>query len=275
MREKKPVEAESDPSGAPRSPLRVMQILMALAQAPEGVSLATLSQQLALPKTTVFNLLKSLESGGYVVARDGRHQVGVEALKLGAALQNSHAFPNNIRPLCARLGDLVGETALVSTLSDDCSEVYFLLVLESSNPLRFNVKAGQRWPTYAAAQGHVMLAYLPVEQREAYLASVELKRLTDSTLSSRKSLASALQKVRKTGTATNVNGMIDGVMGVAAPIFDRDGHVHAAVAVTAPTARMQEKHAMAEPATLATGEEMSRVLGYAGPYPPPIPPASR
>ena len=262
-------EAGEGSGSAPRSPLRVMQILMALAQHPDGTTLTGLSQALALPKTTVFNLLRSLASGGYVNSIDGRLHVGSEAIKLGVALQNSQPFPGNVRPLCAQLGELTEETIVISTLSEDFLEVYFLLVLEASNPLRFDVRAGQRWPSYSTAMGQVMLAYLPPAMQKSYLSSVDIKRLTASTISSRKALAAALAQARQAGSATNVNGMIDGVMGVAAPIFDRDGNIHAAVAVTAPTVRMLEKRAMAEPAIRATGEEISRVLGFTGPYPPP------
>ncbi|MES3000054.1 MAG: IclR family transcriptional regulator [Pseudomonadota bacterium] len=253
---------------APRSPVRVMQILHALARHPEGVGLALLSQQLQLPKTTLFNLLRSLESGGYVESRDGKHRVGIEAVKLGALLQLNQNFPENLRPVCMKLGAQSDETVMIGTLTDDAMEVYFLMVLEAQNPLRFNVRAGQRWPLYASALGHALLAFMPPERQKEYMQSVSLQRFTATTLTSRKALSAALQKVRATGVATNTNGMIDGVMGVAAPIFNRDGQVIAAVAVTAPTARMQEKIGALEPVTRQAGLEMSQVLGYAGTYPP-------
>ncbi len=260
---------EDTRGSAPRSPLRVMQILYTLAQHPEGVALGTLSQLLNLPKTTLFNLLRSLEGGGYVQSEGGRHRVGIEAMKLGAALQHSQSFPENMRPVCARLGTITGETVMIGTLSDDATEVYFAMVLEAQNPLRFNVRAGQRWPLYASAQGHVLLAFLPPEKQKAYLSAVTMTRLTSTTLTTRKALSAVLQKTREDALAININGMIDGVMGIAAPIFDRDGAIVAAVAATAPTARLQAKQAMIEPATRNAGEEMSRVLGYGGVYPPP------
>ncbi|MBO9513237.1 MAG: IclR family transcriptional regulator [Variovorax sp.] len=260
---------DNDPrNAAPRSPVRVMQILHALARHPEGIGLGPLSQMLELPKTTLFNLLRSLESGGYVQSQGGQHRVGVEAIKLGVALQHSQTFPENVRPICMRLGAETGETVMIGTLTDDGQEVYFLLVLEAQNPLRFNVRAGQRWPLYASALGQVLLAFLPAERQKAYMQSVQMVRLTSTTLTTRKALTASLKQIRAEAMATNVNGMIDGVMGVAAPIFDRDGQVTAAIAVTAPTARMQQKLAQIEPLTRAAGEEMSQVLGYGGAYPP-------
>ncbi|WP_439588340.1 IclR family transcriptional regulator [Hydrogenophaga sp.] len=262
-------EIDDDARGsAPRSPVRVMQILYTLAQHPEGVALGTLSQQLKMPKTTLFNLLRSLEGGGYVASEGGRHRVGIEAMKLGAALQHSQSFPENLRPVCARLGTVTGETVMIGTLSDDATEVHFSMVMEAQNPLRFNVRAGQRWPLYASAQGHVLLAFMPAERQKAYLASVNMTRLTATTITTRKALSSVLQKTRTDALAINVNGMIDGVMGISAPIFDRSGSVVAALAVTAPTARLQSKQAVIEPATKSAAEEMSRVLGYGGVYPP-------
>jgi len=53
-----------DSDGNPRSPLRTVQVLHALAVAGDGVRLADLATRLALPKTSLFRLLRALEQGG-------------------------------------------------------------------------------------------------------------------------------------------------------------------------------------------------------------------
>ena len=62
----------------PRSPLRTVQVLQELAVSATGVQLAVLADRLQLPKTSLFRLLRSLESGGYVTSLNGVHQVGPE-----------------------------------------------------------------------------------------------------------------------------------------------------------------------------------------------------
>src|SRR2546423_244536 len=93
MPQKKVSDDGSDAERAfgPRSVLRVMDILQALSTEPEGLTLAKLSEQLQLPKTSVFSLLKALEGGHYARGHDGRYTLGDQALKPGASLGHARA----------------------------------------------------------------------------------------------------------------------------------------------------------------------------------------
>ena len=70
-----PPDDEEDRAAPPRAPLRVMQVIATLAKHRDGLSLAQLSEALQLPKTSLFSLLRSLESGGYVISESGHHRL--------------------------------------------------------------------------------------------------------------------------------------------------------------------------------------------------------
>src|ERR1700722_16249769 len=100
----------SERAFGPRSVLRVMDILQALATEKGGLTLAKISDQLQLPKTSAFSLLRALEGGGYVHGADGRYTLGAQALKLGASLGQARSFPKCVRPILEWLAKETGET---------------------------------------------------------------------------------------------------------------------------------------------------------------------
>src|SRR4051812_44154372 len=150
-----------DRNGGPRSVLRVMDILHALAAEPDGVTLAKLSEQLRLPKTSVFSLVRALEGGGYVKSNGGRYTLGDQARRLGASLGQARSLPKSVRPVLEWLAGETGETILLGVLSEDGDEISYVDVIESDKPLRFAVRIGNRRPLYCTAAGKTMLAFLP------------------------------------------------------------------------------------------------------------------
>ena len=118
---------------SPRVPLRTMQILYELAARPAPVSLADLSVRLNLPKTSLFRLLKTLESGDYVLAVEGGYKIGAATLKLGAAIINTREFPNCAIPVMQAVSDQCGETIILGTLADNHHEVVYTEVIDATN----------------------------------------------------------------------------------------------------------------------------------------------
>lgn len=251
----------------PRSVLRVMDILQALAAEPEGLTLARLSSELRLPKTSVFSLLRALEGGGYVRGDDGRYTLGDQALKLGASLGQARSFPRSARPVLEWLAAETGETILLGVLSEEGHEISYVDVIESEKPLRFAVRIGNRRPLYCAAAGKALLAFLPKTFQTKYLAQTKFVRFTTDT-SSKAELMALFPEIRSRGVVVDANGIIDGATGIASPCFDHAGRASCSVAIAGPTARMIPARKSLERLTLKAAEQISQILGHHGPYPP-------
>ncbi len=259
---------EPDSDLGPRSPLRTVQVLHELAVSATGVPLAVLAARLQLPKTSLFRLLRSLESGGYVISVNGVHQVGPAALKLGAAIIHNRQFPNCARPAMHWLAEHSNETIILGTISESGIDIVYAEVIEATNPLRFTIKAGIVKPLYTSATGQTILAYMPAEEMKHYVKAVKFERYTSKTINTVAILKARLRQVRASGIAISEDGMFEGVYSIGAPVVDAAGAVRAGVSISAPSTRglKQEKKF----ATLVTkaGEEISRLLGYTGVYPP-------
>lgn len=261
-------ESDLDADIGPRSPLRTVQVLHELASAGGAVSLAALSSRLQLPKTSLFRLLRSLEHGGYVVSTNGIHQVGPEALKLGGAIVRNREFPNCARPAMEALFVRTGETIILGTMDSDGQNIVYSEVIEASHPLRFSIKVGTTNPLYSSAGGLTLLAFMPEGALRQYLARVQFVKLAQKTISSRRALLGRLKEIRTAGFAISESGMFDGVHSIAAPVVDGAGQVVAGVSISTPTARGLERESTFVKLVLQAGEEISRIMGYAGTYPP-------
>jgi hypothetical protein len=133
-----PDDANGAEHAGPRSALRVMDILLAVATEPEGLSLAKISDRLRLPKTSVFSLLRALEGGGYLRNHDGRYTLGDQALKLGASLGQARSFPKCARPAPEWLARETEETILLGVLSEEGHEISYFAI---ASRLAFEAKA--------------------------------------------------------------------------------------------------------------------------------------
>ncbi|MGE4240974.1 IclR family transcriptional regulator [Ramlibacter sp.] len=262
-----PDDEELERNAAPRSPLRVMQVLLALSAQPDGLSLGKLAEQLQLPKTSLFSLLRSLEMGGYVISRDGQHRLGAEALKLGAALMGNQRFPPLVRTLYAELPRKVSETVIFSVLAEDRRSVVYTDVVEPEVAFRYSPRLGSQRPLYATSLGHLFLVYDKSIDLDAYLRDTPLEKIGPGTVTTRKALKQTLERVAETGVALSSSGIDAGVDGLSVPLFDRTGQIVAAFAVIGPTARMAQHHARNEREALRCAGEISSILGYTGPYP--------
>ncbi|MGE0423985.1 MAG: helix-turn-helix domain-containing protein [Reyranellaceae bacterium] len=77
-----PRDATGISAGPPRAPTRAMRVIEALALQPDGLALADLGRLLALPKTSLFSMLRALEGEAYVETVGSVYRLGPAALRL-------------------------------------------------------------------------------------------------------------------------------------------------------------------------------------------------
>jgi DNA-binding IclR family transcriptional regulator len=262
-------EAEREEAG-PRAILRVPEVLMAIAAKRGGSSLAELSQQLKLPKTSLHRLLNTLEHGGYLIRQAGLFIPGPESFRLAGLIGQATPaadFPACARPVLEWLARETGETVMLCTLSERGSESIYVVVIESESDLRFTVRVGNRRPLFSVAAGKAMLAFLPPEAQARYLDQTDFLQFTPDT-TPKAEMPAVLRQARAAGVVFDRNGIVDGASGVASPVFDREGRVFCAVSIAGPTDRVVASRARTEALVLTAGERISRIVGFSGDYPP-------
>jgi DNA-binding IclR family transcriptional regulator len=268
---KRSAPAAPKEAAGPRAILRVPEVLLALASSGGGSSLAALSAQLEVPKTSLHRLLRTLERGGYLSYVAGLYLLGPASFHLASLVGKaapSSAFPACARPVLEWLATQSHETVMLGVLSDDKDEMVYVDVIVSDASVRFTIPSGDRRPLFSAASGKAALAFLPAAARRSYVANTEFTRFTALT-TRKKELPSLLREIRSTAVAFDRGGKVVGAAAIASPIFNREGEVIASVSVAGPTERIEANRLQIAPLARSAGERISRLLGYDAVYPPP------
>jgi len=119
----------------------------------------------------------------------------------------------------------------------DGIENVYLAKADCSHPLRLQSEIGKRLYAHATGLGKVLLAFLPHGELTKRLAGVRLPSFTTNTISHPEALLPALEVVRERGFAVDDQEYTPGLVCVAVPIFDRAGHVPAALSASIPLTR--------------------------------------
>ena len=164
------------------------------------------------------------------------------------------------QPILNKLVETIGETAHISVL--DNFEVIYLQKVDCNHPVRFLTHVGRRNPPYCTSSGKVLLAYSNEEVVETII-SKGLKKFTKNTITNPDKLRVHLSKIRDTGYATSYDEFFEGVTTIAAPIFDYQGKVIAALSVVGPKQRIQtQKVPGYAKKVISAAMEISNRIGY-------------
>ena len=235
MPARKTVDAVTE--AGPRSLIRTLRIVERLAHAPGGLSLAALSGELGLPKSSLLGLLRSLCVHGYAVNAEGGYVLGPSAFRLGAAIMPAMSPSRAAAPVMRRLVERSGETALIAVLDRDAASAVYVEKVESGRSIRYSASIGTGRPLHCSAAGRVLLAHADAEFIDAFLSRAPFPRLTPLTLTRAAELRALLPRIREQGVAMTVGEVSLDVAGFAAPIVDHRGQVVAALAMAAPASR--------------------------------------
>ena len=249
--------------GRHRATDRVIDILELAVEHREGLTLADVSRRVETPKSSLLPLLRTLTARGYLEqGHAGEYRPGPKALELGARTGRRRDLVEAARPALEELMRRTGETVFLATLTSDRTGIVYVDKVESEQIIRYSAGIGDRRPLHATASGKALLAFLPAPRRAQLLESLDLVRYTDRTVGTLPALRASLDEVRRAGVSVNVEEIVRGACGIAAPIFDHRDAVLAACAIGGPTDRVRPRLRELVTAVKTTAEAISRRLGW-------------
>ncbi len=237
-------------------------ILEQLASRGGCASLADLSRDLDLSRSTVHGLLATLRLHGLIAQDDHGHYVlGIKLFELGSVAVSRLDLRAVAGPILDRLVNEFQET--VHLVVGDGLDVVYIDKRESPRSMTIVSQVGYRLPAYCTGVGKAMLAFKSEAELDLLLQEVELQPQTRKTITDKATLKSHLAEVRACGYALDNEEIIEGLRCVAAPIRDHTAQVVAALSVSGPSVRLTpEKIDLVIPAVMKAAADISHQLGY-------------
>lgn len=240
---------------------RALTLLDRLAQQREPMTLAQLTAELALPKSSVHGLCNTLMSFGYLRRQpDGAFLIGPRVMSLAEAFVSGTDVAQEFNALWTDAGAAPEETVVLSVLSG--GDALYVAVRNSARPLGLAFNVGMRLPAYLSGTGRAMLAYRePDEVRKLYAAGLGT-RLTAKGPRELGGLMKELVLTAKRGYSIDDESVREGVYSFGAPVFDASGQVVAGVAVCINKALLgADRGDRHRDAVLAVARTLSQRLG--------------
>jgi IclR family transcriptional regulator, acetate operon repressor len=241
---------------------RTFAILDLVARSSAAVEVASVIEELALPKATAYRLVDGLVSSGYLAREPVRKRltVGSRLTDLAFGTMRASMRDSGRHALLRRLAHQVNETCNIGVILN--GEIVYLDRVEAEHwPLRLHFGTGSRVPLHCSAIGKLHLALLPARRRQRLLHSLELRPFTASTITDLPLLEAELRQIRKEQVSFDREEYLAGVVCVAVPVIGRNGEMLAAIAIQAPEARMNVRMAHDHiPALRAAAEELAETF---------------
>ena len=220
-----------------------------------------LARRLALPRSTIFRLLTTLETMGFVTRSGNEYRLGMSVLRLGFEYLASLELTELGQPLLARLCDRVNYPSNL-VVRDGRSIVY---VAKVSPPSVFSsaVNVGTRLPAHATVLGRILLEDLSLGELRELFPEEHLEQHSPCTPKTALELFDMVQADRQRGFVSGEGFFESSISTVAAPVRDESSKIVAALGVTVPTAQIA--HVNFNELLLQvrrSADELSRLLNY-------------
>lgn len=212
-----------------------LQVLEAVGEHP-GLKARQLAELTGLTKSKVFRIIRTLESLGYVtVDADHASVLGRSAYLLGKRAEQQWSLSKAATPV---LDELAAQT--MENVHLVVREGLHSLVLDvriSPQPIRMYAQVGRIGPLHAGGTPKVLLAYAPENVVRQVLHS-RLDQFTGTTVNDAQELQTILCRIRTEGYHFALSDFEEETFSIAAPVFDHQSQVIAALSVAGPVMRL-------------------------------------
>jgi len=236
---------------------RGMAVIQVFSRERPALTLSEVARLTDMTRATARRILLTLEKLGHVRS-DGRlFSLTPRVLTLGWAYLSSLNLWEVAQPAMEDLVGQTGESCSAATL--DLPEIVYVARVPTGRIMAISLGVGARLPAHCTSMGRVLLADLPAEELDSFLADTQLERYTKHTITSSERLRAEVDKVRRQGWSFVDQELEIGLRSIAAPIRGSDGRTIAALNTSAAAQRVSTEQFLGRflPSLLKTTEAIS------------------
>lgn len=220
---------------------RVLTLFELLGRWGREMSHSEIAELMGIPKSSLSQLLRNLVGRGWLAysAETKGYLLGDAIISIARGAAQTQDVIGLSAPVLAELTAATNQTSAFNVLRGDFGETVATVL--GGDTLLAVMRLGQRSPLYTTSYGKTLLAYLPADMQEDYLARVELVPVTPNTLRSIEELRVQLQIIRRDGIAYSFQEHILGIVGTARPVVSANGNIVGAISIAAAAIRYDNR----------------------------------
>lgn len=258
-------DASHKTPGLVNSVKKALQILECFTENQRELTLSQISSQLQMPKSTVLNLIRTLEANGYLLhtANAQTYQLSYKMMTLSYNIRASMPIAQIATPLLEELQVKTGENIYLTSHLD--GQVFYLDGAYPSIRMANYSVSGRRLPMHSTGCGKAMLAYLPEAELEQVIEHWGLPMVTQNTITDRETLDKELALIRQRGYAIDNEEATLGIKCVAVSVRSPDGYPAGALSISGTTMSIRDE--LVEEYAKMLSRVSSILIGHASWFP--------
>jgi IclR family transcriptional regulator, pca regulon regulatory protein len=214
-----------------------LAVIEAFDQERPRLSITEVAERTGLTRAAARRYLITLAHLGYVQQDRKLYGLTPKVLRLGQSYMHSARLPRVIQPLLQKLAYALQEASSAGVLDHD--DVIAVAAASAGRVVSATLQPGTRVPAYCTSNGRVLVAAMPDEAMDAWLARQTLQPLTPHTVTNRERLRLELLRTRANGYTTIDQELELGLRTIAVPLKNYRGDTVAAMNVSVHATRMR------------------------------------
>lgn len=231
-------ESPAGDGGIGSAGLRALHVLEAAAHMRRDLSVAELSTLVDVPKPTMHRLVRQLENDGLLQRGvNGRLRgPGPRLVTFALDVLRYWAKAAPRQALLQALSNDIGETCNLGVMEGNA--IVYIERVESKWPFGLKFEPGSKVPLHCTSMGKLFLSDMPPARRRELIQASVLHPYTDNTICDADALDREVQEIKKRGYSIDDQEFLAGVVCLAVPVRSTAGTLCAALAISAPAARL-------------------------------------
>ena len=213
-----------------------LAVIGAFDQEHARLTISQVAERTSLTRAAARRYLLTLMHLGYVSQDRKMFVLTPKVLLLGQSYMHSARLPRIVEPELSKLAITLKEASAACVF-----EGGDVVVVASASAGRLpvpNLQPGKRVPAHCTSNGRILLAALPPEQSDAWLALQELSAYTPNTIIQPERLRTEIARARAQGYAVTDQEFTQGLRSIAVPLKNHRGDVVAAMNLTVQVSNM-------------------------------------
>jgi IclR family pca regulon transcriptional regulator len=215
---------------------RGLMVIRAFNRSRPTMTLSDVARRTGINRAAARRFLLTLVREGYAET-DGKYfRLRPKILELGYSALSSITFAEIAQPMMDELADELDEMCLAAVL--DGEWCVYVNRTTTQRVISVNLDVGSRLPAFCMSTGRVLLAALPDDALDRWLAALRPEKFTQKTITSKRKLRDAILQARRDGWSIMDEEYEIGFRSLSVPIHDGADATIAALNVCCPTPRV-------------------------------------